>query len=77
MPVVNTPPQEGWEWETVIRHGDAVKEILELARQHSTDLMVMTTQGHDGFLDALRGSTTERIVRGAQCPLLAIPARGG
>jgi nucleotide-binding universal stress UspA family protein len=58
MPAVNTPPQEGWEWETVIRHGDVVKEILELARQHSTDLMVMTTQGHDGFLDALRGSTT-------------------
>jgi nucleotide-binding universal stress UspA family protein len=77
MPVVDTPIQEGWRWETVIRQGDVVREILELARERSTDLMVMTTQGHDGFLDALRGSTTERVLRGAPCPLLAIPARGG
>jgi nucleotide-binding universal stress UspA family protein/DnaJ-domain-containing protein 1 len=77
MPVVDTPIREGWRWEAVIRHGDVVKGILELARERSTDLIVMTTQGHDGFLDALRGSTTERILRGAQCPLLAIPARGG
>ncbi len=74
IPVVNIPTHERWEWEKVIRHGDVVKEILELAREDSVDLMVMTTQGHDGFLDALRGSTTERVLRGARCPLLAIPA---
>jgi hypothetical protein len=37
---------------------------------------VMATLGHHGFLDALRGSTTERIVRNSTCPVLAIPAYG-
>lgn len=75
MPVVNLPMHEGWEWENVIRHGDVVQEILALERERAVDLLVMTTQGHDGFLDALRGSTTERVLRGARCPLLAIPAQ--
>jgi nucleotide-binding universal stress UspA family protein len=35
---------------------------------------VLATQGHMDFLDALRGSTTERVLRGAHCPVLAVPA---
>ena len=34
------------------------------------DLVVMASRGHDGFLDALRGSTTERVLRQVTCPLL-------
>jgi nucleotide-binding universal stress UspA family protein len=34
----------------------------------------MATAGRDGFLDALRGSTTEQVVREAPCPVLALPA---
>jgi nucleotide-binding universal stress UspA family protein len=71
-PVVDTPTHTGWTWEKVTRQGDVVKEILDLERERSADLIVMTTQGHDGFLDALRGSTTERVLRGARCPLLAV-----
>jgi nucleotide-binding universal stress UspA family protein len=37
------------------------------------DLIVMATAGHQGALDALRGSTTERVVRQATCPVLAVP----
>jgi nucleotide-binding universal stress UspA family protein len=74
MPVVVTPTRVGWRWEKVTRQGDVVKEILELERQRAADLIVMTTQGRDGFLDALRGSTTERVLRGSRCPLLVISA---
>jgi nucleotide-binding universal stress UspA family protein len=35
----------------------------------------MATQGHHGVLDALRGSVTERVLRRAPCPLLAVPER--
>jgi nucleotide-binding universal stress UspA family protein len=77
MPMVDTPTQVGWTWERVTRQGDVVKEILELERERAPNLMVMTTQGRDGFLDALRGSTTERVLRGSRCPLLAIPALRG
>ena len=35
----------------------------------------MATQGHLDFLDALRGSTAERVLRGARCAVLAVPAK--
>jgi nucleotide-binding universal stress UspA family protein len=34
----------------------------------------MPTAGREGVFDALRGSTTERVLRRAPCPLLAVPA---
>jgi nucleotide-binding universal stress UspA family protein len=34
----------------------------------------MMTKGHNGFLDSLLGSVTERVLRGARCPVLAVPA---
>jgi nucleotide-binding universal stress UspA family protein len=74
MPVVSVPEQEGWSWEKTVLHGDIVEQILQVATESSANLIVMTTQGHHGFLDTLRGSTTERVLRGSRCPLLAIPA---
>jgi nucleotide-binding universal stress UspA family protein len=35
----------------------------------------MTTNGRDGFLDALRGSHSERVLHRTPCALLAIPER--
>jgi len=34
---------------------------------------VMTTEGPDGFLDALRGSTSEQVLRKARCPIVNLP----
>ena len=56
------------------RPGDPVDEIVAAASEWAADLIVMTTQAHTGVLDALRGSTTERILRRASCPVLAVPA---
>ncbi|MGE3917092.1 MAG: universal stress protein [Hyphomicrobiaceae bacterium] len=55
-----------------LRHGPVVETVLDLAR--GADLVAMPTAGHHGFLDALRGSTTERVVAEAPCPVLALPA---
>ena len=49
-------------------------QILEEEAHWRPDLMLLATQGHIDFLDALRGSTTERVLR-AHCPVLAVPAR--
>jgi nucleotide-binding universal stress UspA family protein len=35
----------------------------------------MATQGRLNFLDALRGSTTEQVLRAAHCAVLAVPAK--
>ncbi len=54
--------------------GPVVETIVKISNDRDADLIVMPTAGHNGFLDALRGSTTERVLREASCPLLAIPA---
>lgn len=58
-----------------LRKGDPVEAILDTASDWPADLIGMPTAGHHGFLDALRGSTTERVLRQAPCPVLAVPAR--
>ena len=68
------PPRvPGWSWRRLLRKGNAVEVIIETAREKEADLIVMTTDGRNGFLDALRGSHSERVLRHAPCPLLAIP----
>lgn len=73
-PVVHLPDRSGWSFEITVRHGHVVDEILTTERGWHPDLMVLATQGHRNFVDALRGSTTEQVLRGAQCPVLAVPA---
>jgi nucleotide-binding universal stress UspA family protein len=60
--------------ETITRQGGIVDSIVDVAAEQDADLIVMATQGHKGFLDALRGSTTEQVLRRARCPVLAVPA---
>jgi nucleotide-binding universal stress UspA family protein len=57
-----------------IRSGDAVNVIVEGATDIEADLLALPTAGHHGFLDAIRGSTSERILRRAPCAVLAVPA---
>jgi nucleotide-binding universal stress UspA family protein len=73
-PAVNVPASLEGRSRLVTRAGDAVSEIVAAADEApAADLVVMATAGHDGFLDALRGSTTERVLRQLRCALLAIP----
>ena len=76
MPQVQLPNVPGWNWTTEIRPGDVTDVISETAAEIKADLIVLTTDGRNGFLDALRGSHSERILQRAPCPLLAIPASG-
>ena len=63
-----------WTWHSEQRQGEPVDEIVSAAENCMADLVVMTTAGHDSVLDALRGSTTEKVLRQVSCPLLAVPA---
>ncbi|MGZ5842696.1 MAG: universal stress protein [Xanthobacteraceae bacterium] len=53
--------------------GDVVHAVIAATTEWHADLIGMPTAGHRGFLDALRGSTTERVLRQAPCPVLAVP----
>jgi nucleotide-binding universal stress UspA family protein len=74
-PRMGLTEEAGWSYEIIVRQGDVVDQILEEEAHWRPDLMVLATQGHMDFLDALRGSTTERVLRGAHCPVLAVSAR--
>ncbi|MCS6898101.1 MAG: universal stress protein [Nitrospira sp.] len=73
-PALTYPMRKGLLWRSMICHGDIADVILGMGADFDVDLIVMVTEGHDSLLDMLRGSTTERVLRGARCPLLAIPA---
>lgn len=58
---------------TALLFGDPAPAIVEYARGHGIDLIVMGTHGRTGVSRALLGSVTERVVRTAPCPVLAVP----
>jgi nucleotide-binding universal stress UspA family protein len=74
MPTVDLELQAGWTEDRRARAGSVVDEILSASEELDSDLIVMATAGRRGFLEALGGSTTEQVIRGAKCPVLAIPA---
>ena len=76
LPAVNLPELPGWTSNVLTKQGDVIDVIVGTAEEIKADLIVMTTDGRNGFLDALRGSHSERILRRTPCPLLAIPAGG-
>lgn len=73
MPSLRLPQREGWIWKQSTTSGVVVDEILDVAGWLQPDLIVMSTEWKHGFLDALLGSTTERVLRRTTCPLLAVP----
>ena len=52
--------------------GTPAEAIVETARLEKTDVVVMSTHGHHSLADRMRGSHTERVVRHAPCPVLAM-----
>lgn len=55
--------------------GRPYEEIAKTARRLKADLIVLTTHGYTGLKHVLLGSTAERVVRHAPCPVLTV--RGG
>ncbi len=62
--------------------GAASSEIVAYAREQAVGLIAMGTTGRTGLAHVFLGSVTERVVRQAACPVLAVrrtaePAGGG
>lgn len=74
VPAVQIPAEPGWDWTVHVQGGDPVEMILLTAAAAKSDLIVMTTEGPHGFLDALRGNTAARVLRECKCPLLTLHA---
>ncbi len=55
-----------------VKTGTPSQEILTEAEEENVDMIVVATHGHSGLEHVLFGSTAERIVRKARCPVLTI-----
>jgi nucleotide-binding universal stress UspA family protein len=59
-------------YETVVVAGIPYEEILKKAEEERVSLIVLGTQGRSGIDHFLFGSTAERVVRKAICPVMTV-----
>ena len=67
---------EGPDVETAFfaEEGHAARHIVHFAEEHGSDLIVLTTHGLSGWDQLLLGSTAEKVLRRAHCPVLVLKA---
>lgn len=58
--------------DTKVLEGSSHQVIADYATEINADLIVMSTRGYSGIEHLLIGSTTERVVRIAHCPVLTV-----
>lgn len=63
---------QGVSTKAVTREGQGAAEIARCAAELECDLIVMGTYGWKGVSKAIMGSTTERVIMNAACPVLAV-----
>ena len=56
----------------VIRYGSALVGIVQYARDHDIDMIVLGTHGRTGLAHVFIGSVAEKVVRKAPCPVLTV-----
>jgi nucleotide-binding universal stress UspA family protein len=63
------------ELKSIVRGGDTAHVILEEAKTHEADLLVVGTRGRRGLSHAVLGSTAEKLVRLSPIPVLVVHAQ--
>lgn len=58
--------------EVAVARGRASDEVVRTALEKKAGLIVMGTHGYSGLSHALLGSTAERVVRKARCPVMTL-----
>jgi nucleotide-binding universal stress UspA family protein len=66
------------KYKVLVKTGKPFMEIISTAKEVDSDLIIMATHGHTGVEHLLFGSTAEKVVRKAPCPVLTIrePIKG-
>ncbi len=62
----------------IVKMGKPFIEIIDTATEIEADLIIIATHGHSGVEHMLFGSTAEKVVRKAPCPVLTLrdPVKG-
>lgn len=59
-------------FSTMVKQGDPLREIINIAEAGAVDLLVISTHARAGLPDFCMGSAAEQIVRYAPCPVLVV-----
>jgi nucleotide-binding universal stress UspA family protein len=70
--LVETHVPDGVDVETIIAEGKSHVKVVELAREHNIELVVMGTHGLSGVERLVVGSATAKVLRSARCPVAAV-----
>jgi nucleotide-binding universal stress UspA family protein len=64
--------------KTLIKTGKPFVEIIETATEEDIDIIIIATHGHSAVEKILFGSTADKVVRKAPCPVLTLrdPLKG-
>lgn len=65
---------EGFRVRTLVRTGDAAREILEGARECDAQLVAMTTHGRGALGRLVHGSVTEAVLHRTHLPVVVVRA---
>jgi nucleotide-binding universal stress UspA family protein len=66
------PVNENIRTDHILLEGDPASEIVNFARESSSDLIVMGTHGRSGLERLLMGSVAEKVMREAPCSVLVV-----
>ncbi len=58
--------------KTTVRFGKPYQQIIQLATEAATDLVIMAVRGRGALDLAVLGSTTYRVLQFGPCPVLAV-----
>ena len=64
--------REGFPIETAVDEGRPSQTIVEYARDHDVDMIVMGTHGRGPVAHFFLGSVAENVVRSADCPVVTV-----
>ena len=57
----------------LVNAGQAYVAIIDCAENERIDLIVISSHGRSGLSRMLIGSVTDKVLRGASCPVLVVP----
>ena len=60
------------DWDTEVISGNPGDAIIDYAKEHGGDLIVMGTHGRTGLRHLLMGSVAEHVMRHAPCAILIV-----
>lgn len=71
--LIQDPKNKNLAFKTIVKMGDIVPLIKNVAAKNNADLIVMATEGAAGLKEVFIGSNAGGVIEEAPCPVIVIP----